>query len=498
MSALSITPETLLANAVGEYVNNPLGFVLFAFPWGVKGGPLEAHDGPDVWQREFLKDLGKEVRARGFDRNNPIPVAPIRQAVSSGHGIGKSVMVAMLTCWIMSTRPFSKGTITANTYPQLESKTIPTVQTWMKMGITAHWFTIGASKITARSKPEEWYCSFQTCKEENSESFAGQHAASSTSWYLFDESSNIPNKIWEVANWGLTDGEPMHFVFGNPTRRSGCFFEAVFGKDREKWKSRTIDSRECKFPNKIEIAKEVEEHGEDSDVIRVRVRGLAPSQGDLQFIDSERVFAAQKREAKSLPDDPLIAGVDVARGGGDWNVVRFRRGLDARSVPPVCIPGEQTRDSTLLVSKLSEILSDPRPERKVAFMFVDAALGGPVVNRLQQLGFMNVSEINFGSQSTDIHQANMRAYMWQRMKDWLLHGAIDKDQRLEVDLTGPGSKHNLRDQLLLESKDSMAKRGMASTDHGDALCLTFSQDVAPKKDVRRDYPRFVMDGSWMA
>jgi hypothetical protein len=184
------------------------------------------------------------------------------------------------------------------------------------------------------------------------------------------------------------------------------------------------------------------------------VRGLPPSAGDLQFIGSQRV--AQRRGPQSLEDDPLICGVDVARGGGDWNVIRFRKGFDARSILPVRIPGEQTRDSTDLVSVLSEILADKRPNRKVVHMFVDAAFGGPVVNRLQQLGYQNVSEINFGSRSPDLHQANMRAFMWQRMKDWLIRGAIPDDQRLETDLTGPGFRHNNRDQLVLESKEDMA------------------------------------------
>ena len=500
MSALSeITPEKLLADAVGEFVNNPLGFVMFAWPWKVKGGPLEMYDGPDEWQRAFLKDIGRQVKENAFDGRRA--VKPIREAVSSGHGIGKGVMSAMLTSWILSTRPNCQGTITANTFPQLQVRTWATLQKWLKMCITAHWFRIGGEKIECKFAPSSWFVSAQTCKEENSESFAGQHAANSTSFYILDEASNIPAKIWEVAEGGLTDGEPMIFAFGNPTRNSGKFYQVVFGTDRDRWGHRTIDSRECKFTNKETIEQWIEDYkdagGEDSDFVRVRVRGLAPSQGDLQFIDSQRVYDAQQRPAKSLADDPLIAGVDVARGGGDWNVVRFRRGLDARSVPAVRIPGEQTRDSTLLVSKLSEILSDTRPERRVAFMFVDSALGGPVVNRLQQLGFTNVAETNFGSQSIDIHQANMRAYMWQRMKDWLIHGSIDRDQQLEIDLTGPGFKHNTRDQLVIESKDSMAKRGLASTDHGDSLALTFSQDVAPKKEVRREYPRFVMD-SWMA
>jgi hypothetical protein len=116
---------------------------------------------------------------------------------------------------------------------------------------------------------------------------------------------------------------------------------------------------------------------------------------------------------------------------------------------------------------------------QVAHMFVDAALGGPVVNRLHQLGFKNVSEINFGSQSPDPHQANMRAFMWQKLKDWLLRGAISEEQRLETDLTGPGFRHNKRDQLVLESKEDMAKRGLASPDDGDALALTFARQVAP-------------------
>ena len=110
-----------------------------------------------------------------------------------------------------------------------------------------------------------------------------------------------------------------------------------------------------------------------------------------------------EEQAACLKDDPIIAGLDVARGGGDWNVVRFRKGLDGRSIPPIRIPGEQTRDSTVLVSKVAELLSDTRPERRIAMMFVDSALGGPVVNRLHQLGFRNVSEINFGSAPRRTH-----------------------------------------------------------------------------------------------
>jgi hypothetical protein len=118
-------------------------------------------------------------------------------------------------------------------------------------------------------------------------------------------------------------------------------------------------------------------------------------------------------------------------GGAAWNVMAFRRGGDARSIPRIRIPGEHTRDRSVLVGKLAEILKDQRPTRKVAAMFIDMAFGSPIYERLRALGFNIVSETNFGLVHTPDHtKANMRAYMWDKMKDWLLHGAIETDEKM--------------------------------------------------------------------
>ena len=77
--------------------------------------------------------------------------------------------------------------------------------------------------------------------------------------------------------------------------------------------------------------------------------------------------------------------------------------------------------------------------------------------------------------------------MWAKMKEWLVLGAIPKDTRLETDLCGPGFHHNRHDRLVLESKEQMAKRGLASPDDGDALALTFAQNVAPRPKMRHQY-----------
>lgn len=479
-----------LCELMATFSSDPLSFVQHCYPWG-QPGALEGQTGPDKWQEEFLRDLGTEIRKNAFD--GATPTLPIRRAVSSGHGPGKSTMAAWLVDWIMSTRPHCRGTITANSVQQLETKTWAAVQKWTKLCITSHWFSLNSAKMYQVDNKDTWFCAPQSSKEENSEAFAGQHAADSTSFYVFDEDSGIPDLIHEVAEGGLTDGEPMIFCFGNVTRSSGHFYRVCFGSQRDRWKTMCIDARESKFTNKALIAEWIADYGEDSDFVRVRVRGLPPRASELQFIDQERVWQAQQRaHAAPFQDEPLVAGVDVSDGGSAWNVVRFRRGADARSIPPIRIPGEKVRgDRGPFLAKLAEVLQTDYSGHKVAMMFVDSAFGAPYVERLQVMGFRNVVEVRFGSESLDHHQANLRAHMWHRLKEWLPTGAIDpKDTKLEIDLTGPGYHINKQDKLVIESKEDMAKRGLDSPDDGDALALTFAAPVGvPRKRAAQQMPR---------
>ena len=324
----------------------------------------------------------------------------------------------------------------------------------------------------------------------------------STSFYIFDEASAVPDKIHEVAEGGLTDGEPMFFMFGNATRSQGTFHRVTFGSERKRWIGRSIDSRDCRFSNKELIEQWRQDHGEDSDFFRVRVLGLPPRADDSQFIDMDRISATQKREVATLPDEPLVAGVDLAWGGDDENVVRFRCGNDARSIKPLRIPGEKTRDAAVMVVKLAELLNQTYSGRKIHTMFIDSAgISGAVGSRLRQLGHSNVIEINFGADSPNPKFAYMRDYMWGKMKEWLLAGAIDAHPGLEVDLSGPGYTLDKRIRVKLESKDDMKKRGLDSPDDADALALTFAQTVAIPKLPAPAPSVFHRptggDGSWM-
>lgn len=172
MPSREVIEQELLWRQAARYRMDPLGFVQWAYPWG-KPGPLEKYIGPDAWQADFLKQLGEEVRKRNFDGHTP--VLPIRFITASGHGIGKSVLVAFIVNWIMSTRAHAQGTVTANTFQQLSTRTWATIQTWTKRCITGHWFEVTGQRLYHHQFKESWCIRNFACM---SRCFIGRHPGS--------------------------------------------------------------------------------------------------------------------------------------------------------------------------------------------------------------------------------------------------------------------------------------------------------------------------------
>ena len=62
--------------------------------------------------------------------------------------------------------------------------------------------------------------------------------------------------------------------------------------------------------------------------------------------------------------------------------------------------------------------------------------------------------------------------MWGALRAWLKVGAIPFDADLHAELVGPTYGYNIRNEIQLERKEDMMKRGLESPDLGDALALT--------------------------
>src|SRR6185295_15935102 len=111
------TVESEIDDLVASCHYDPLRFVRQCYPWG-EPGPLVDEPGPDDNQVEFLTSLGAELNTRRFDGTTP--VMPVKMAETSGHGTGKSALLAWITNFILATRPHSDLTVTAGGYAQLE------------------------------------------------------------------------------------------------------------------------------------------------------------------------------------------------------------------------------------------------------------------------------------------------------------------------------------------------------------------------------------------
>jgi len=466
---MSGDPNESIINLAARCRYDPDKWSMAAYDWGE--GELAGLDGPRRWQR----DINRTIRDHLADPAKRYQ--PLRIAVASGHGIGKSAEMGMLSNWAMSCFADCKIVITANTRTQMQTKTAPEVGLWFRRAITGHWFDVQAQSIKSRdpARGDTWRMDFVTWSEHNTEAFAGLHNQGKIILLLFDEASAIADKVWEVAEGALTDEKTVIIwvAFGNPTRNSGRFREC-FRKYRHRWITRHIDSRDVEGTNKTYLQSIVDDNGgEDSDVAKYRVRGEFPSQSPMQFISSDDVDAARTRHLR--PEQysfaPKIIGVDPAWTGGDRTEIVLRQGLMTKNLASI-----PRNDNDIHVANLIARLEE---EEGADAVFVDAGYGTGIISAGRTMG-RNWRLVWFSGKPIDPGYYNKRAEMWGMMKRWLKDGGAigPQDQMLADDLIGPETVPRTDGKILLESKEAMKDRGIPSPNRADALALTFAEPVA--------------------
>ena len=460
-----------LIRASLKYRNDPLGYCEWAWDWG--HGELEGK-AIRKWQKRLLFGLGTQLRDQAGQKHQ---VA--RFATATGHGVGKSALMGMLSNWAMSTWLDCRGIITANTELQLKTKTWPEVDKWHSRSLTKPWFKLTQTMLQGKGEHASSWCIAKVpWSANNSEAFSGLHNEGKRIIIFFDEASAIHPIIWEAVQGFLTDENTqiIWIVFGNPTRNNGEFYNC-FHRWRERWTLTHLDARDVEGTNKIQIDQWIEDYGIDSDFVRVRVLGKFPRAGDMQFISSDLVGEAQRRVPYSEIADPFIMGVDVAYGGSAQSVIYYRKGFDGRTQPPFKIRGRHTKD----LVRLQGVVADRYRHYNADAIFVDGGgVGAGVFRNLKELQ-IPVIEVNSSWAASDSIYANKRAEMWGLMKDWLrLGGGIcPQDHELEADLVGPEYHYRAKDNaILLTPKEQMLHLlGIPSPDTADALALTFAYPV---------------------
>lgn len=468
-SAPALAAEDKLAEQMVRCKYDPLRFVRYAFEWGE--GDLKNSLGPRPWQAGILGAISDHLQDKGT-RHSPLWVA-----VASGHGIGKSALISMIINWAMSCYVKARVLVTANTKGQLDTKTVPEVTKWFKRSITAHQWDIHATSIASFDDIKEWRTDFTPWSIENTEAFQGLHNLHRIVLCIMDEASGIHDKIWETTEGAMTDENTviLWLAFGNPTQNTGRFREC-FGRFKHRWKTFQIDSRTVEGTNKAQIEKWIADYGEDSDFVRVRVRGEFPRAGSSQFIPSDIVAAARLYKAEGYSTLPKVLSVDVARFGDDQTVLGLRQGRYSKILAKY-----RGKDTVWVAEEVIRHIEREAPDATI----IDAdGIGAGVVDQIRFRGYARrLFEFHGGQPASDAAAYfNARAEVWGKLREWLMAGAeIPDDPELEADLTGPEYGFSSKQQIQLERKEDMKKRGLASPDCGDMLAMTFGVKVAAPK-----------------
>jgi hypothetical protein len=398
-------------------------------------------------------------------------------AVPSCHGVGKSFTAARTVAWWLDIHPPGEAfaVTTAPTFPQVRAILWREIAQAARKGkLLGHlnqteWL-IGNELVAFGRKPSDW----------NQEAFQGIHARYVL--VIIDEACGVPESIWTAAETLVTNADSRILAIGNPDDPTSHF--AKICKPNSGWHVMPISAFDS--PNFTDeqvptaIAEQltsvgwVEERkvrwGENSPLYQAKVLGRFPDQANDALIPLSWIERARERgRARDLTavDGPVFLGVDVALSGDETVILKLQDGYAA------VIEAYRGKDTMETAGHVQLLRTQLDAEARI-----DAVgIGRGVFDRLAEIKAARVYGLNAGGGAQDREQfINARAEWF-----WQLRTALDPerphldldpdDELLAEQLSLIRYKITSRGQILIESKDDMRKRGMASPDRADALML---------------------------
>jgi len=415
---------------------------------------------PDEWQAELLTAVKDGER---------------RISVRSGHGVGKSTTAAWVMLWFLIFRFPVKIVVTAPTSAQMFDALFAELKSWVNElpEPLKEILDVKNDRISHKGAPAEAFISARVARPETPEALQGIH--SETVLIIADEASGIPEQVFEAAAGSMSGENACTILLGNPTRSSGFFFDTHHRQANEWW-TRKVSCVDSPRVSENFVEEMAARYGSESNAFRVRVLGEFPLRDDDTAIPLELVEAAQNREVVITDDEPIIWGLDVARFGSASSVLCKRQGRKILS-----LTSWKNLDLMQLSGAIVAEFESCLPRQQPQQICIDSiGVGGGVTDRLRELGLPAIGINTAEAPALRQTYLNLRAELWFKLKAWLeaRDCSIPKDDNLLAELVAVKYKFTSAGKLQIESKDEMKKRGLASPDHGDAVCLTFAVEAA--------------------
>jgi phage terminase large subunit len=441
---VSSSPKNSFVDFIAAYRDHPVLFVR-----EVLGAT------PLPWQEDFLRAVARGER---------------RISVRAGHGVGKSTVCSWALIWHMVTRYPQKSVVTAPTAAQLFDALYSELKSWINKlpPILKDLFEVFSDRINLKDAPESSFISARTSSSERPEALAGVH--SENVLLIVDEASAVPEAVFEAAAGSMSGHSATTILISNPTRNSGLFYKTHHELASDWFRLHVscinIPLVSSDFVRQIEAT-----YGRDSNAFRIRVLGEFAIADDDTLIAADLVDAAMSRDI-TQGDETMVYGLDVARFGTDRTALCKRRGNVVVEI--------KHWGGLDLMQTVGAVVNEAKTDNPEEICVDTIGLGSGVADRLREQGF-NVRDVNVSESSAMNPNANkLRDELWLSVKDWLATRAVKlpKDDTLRHELVAPRYNFTSSGKVVVESKDSMKRRGMRSPDLADALCLTFASNAA--------------------
>lgn len=425
----------------------------------------------DEWQVEFFDNVVKSPRT----------------AVKSGQGVGKTAATAIVILWFLSCFPFARVVATAPTGHQLHDVLWSELSKWQSQSpILSEILKWTKTYIYVKGMEKRWFAVARTSnKAENMQGFHEDNLL-----FVVDEASGVMDAIIEAINGTLSGVNNKLVILGNPTQTSGFFYEA-FTVDRDLYTTQTVDAEKSPRTNKENIAALKRKYGEDSNVVRVRVKGLFPLEDNDVFIPitliEKSIYTDYTLDGEEITS--IDIGCDVARFGDDKTVISYKVNKKVEIYKSYIGKDlmRTAKEAAMLFLKLTEKY---HYSGQVPIKVDDGGLGGGVTDKLRELQredparFKNmlIVPILFGKSIKHKYFADTTTYMMNVVKD-LISPVDNNGNEKEVDVVLPNNddlvaqlsmrkyEFTSKSKIKVESKDKMKERIGHSPDEADSILL---------------------------
>lgn len=418
-----------------------------------------------TWQQcQIIEAIERAIRKEGLNRIS----------VKSGHGVGKSAMLAIVLLWYLFTHKNAQIPCTAPTSDQIYDILWKEVKIWLNL--MPKWasdlFEWQSTYIRIKESPETWFARARTARKEAPEALAGIHG--DYVMVLADEASGIPDEIFNTAEGSLTGPNTLVVMISNPTRLVGYFYESHH-RDSKNWQTLHFNGEESPIVDTEYIERIIEKHGKESDEYRIRVLGEFPAADAVDEKGYTPLLSQNDIREASFTNftPPLRMGIDVAGEGKDETIWVIRDRFKARIVQR-----EKISNAMTILSKTLTLLQEYNiPSNQV---YLDAfGVGGEVALEFVKHNVF-INAVNVGDKPVweDDHERflNIRAMAYWRLKQWIREGGELIDSKDFASLLTIKYRAMLSGKIQMMPKIDMKKLGLSSPDEADALMLTFTGD----------------------